>query len=883
MATVDSAGHVTAVGEGAATITASSQGVVGESQLTVSRPGPVVTLSASATSVAEGGTLALTVHVEPTSADEITVAYELGPDGDPATADADAGDFASDTEGTVTIRPGQTTSSFSVIVNDDADIEPAREVFAVTLSPPPGGSEWQLGSAENVTLVGAINEGVCDRTSQVRDEILERLGTLEQLLNLSFNIDGCHSVTPEHLARVTFLNLGWWEGKPHAPIESLKARDFMGLDLEGLQITGHGLKSLPDGIFAGLHNLERLSLYGNELSSLSPNLFADLHALTFLHMFGALDEVDPPALPRDLFSDLINLRELHLGNPRWATLPEGLFAGLVNMRVLNLNGCSQLESLPPRLFADLSNLEELHMMQNGLDELPAGFFVGLPNLRKLNLLDSPGAPFSVAVKLERVDTADVFAPGPATVRAATPAGFPFGFSTPILVAGGTASADEILVVQGAEATQEFSVTSSAGSEGSSVFVSLRLPPVPTEFQGLQLVAPDPLVLFQPSTNKRPVVEGAAPHQVLQVGGPSALLDLARYFSEPDGDTLAYAVAWEPGQQTMADAEIQGSRLELAPRAAGEATVTLTASDPEGFVAWQDMAITVLASPDPERFDIDIVFLSRGTSEQETAAREAAARWEDIVTNDLPDVPMANFSGCTGLDANVNLVLDRVDDLVVFVQYEQIAFAGLAGICAIRQDGLLPYMSEVSIHWDLKESGITSLHELGHALGFGTGPAWDALLRNPSRQSAVEADTHFAGARAIAAFDAAGGTSYRAGGKVPVENSIRVSVDSHWRASVLKGELMNPSGGTNFIPLHSDSGGFLSATTVQALADLGYDVNVGEADEYLLSWYADAATADDRREASARTGGISVNFGDDVIRGPVWVADERGELVRVLRP
>ena len=106
---------------------------------------------------------------------------------------------------------------------------------------------------------------------------------------------------------------------------------------------------------------------------------------------------------------------------------------------------------------------------------------------------------------------------------------------------------------------------------------------------------------------------------------------------------------------------------------------------------------------------------------------------------------------------------------------------------------------------------------GHALGIGSGTHWEEVIRLPSEND-PEADTHFPGSRAIAAFDAGGGRDYK-GHKVPVEND---GEDSHWRESVMKTELMVPT----FSP-----DGPLSAVTVEALADLGYRVDASRADPY----------------------------------------------------
>ncbi len=117
------------------------------------------------------------------------------------------------------------------------------------------------------------------------------------------------------------------------------------------------------------------------------------------------------------------------------------------------------------------------------------------------------------------------------------------------------------------------------------------------------------------------------------------------------------------------------------------------------------------------------------------------------------------------------------------------------------------------------------HELAHVLGFGL--RW-SNLQNPSFQGgeAVDPppDTHWPGTKAIAAFNAAGGSSYQ-GGKVPVENERggSGSQDRHWRLSAMPGELMT----------YNLDGAALSAITIQSMADLGYSVNTSVADSYTV--------------------------------------------------
>ncbi len=59
--------------------------------------------------------------------------------------------------------------------------------------------------------------------------------------------------------------------------------------------------------------------------------------------------------------------------------------------------------------------------------------------------------------------------------------------------------------------------------------------------------------------------------------------------------------------------------------------------------------------------------------------------------------------------------------------------------------------------------------------------------------------------------------------MPVENDpAQGGVDSHWRQTVFGNELMSSWGGEP-----------ISAITIQSLADIGYTVDVGQADPYTL--------------------------------------------------
>ncbi len=80
-----------------------------------------------------------------------------------------------------------------ITINDDGDIEPVREVFTVTLNTPGSDAGYGLGAVAPASVT--IEEGVCDRTPQVRDEIVQQAG-----------VGDCVEVEDQHLESIQELN-----------------------------------------------------------------------------------------------------------------------------------------------------------------------------------------------------------------------------------------------------------------------------------------------------------------------------------------------------------------------------------------------------------------------------------------------------------------------------------------------------------------------------------------------------------------------------------------------------------------------------------------------------------------------------------------------------
>ncbi|MYC13745.1 MAG: hypothetical protein F4Y39_08465 [Gemmatimonadetes bacterium] len=262
----------------------------------------------------------------------------------------------------------------------------------------------------------------------------------------------------------------------------------------------------------------------------------------------------------------------------------------------------------------------------------------------------------------------------------------------------------------------------------------------------------------------------------------------------------------------------------------------------------------------------------------------------IIREDVPDYTVSQlFSRLDcGFALSMPRIGERIDDLRIYINVELLNVrefyvggvkdeykpAALGGPQVIRFDepaALLPVTGCINFDrgWVDKPSAsyidlfpldpipldpmpliALTLHEMAHVLGIGVGTAWNSF--GPALNSSN--DQHFNGPLAIAAFDAAGGQNYT-GAKVPVEPDR-----AHWRAPVLSGEIMG--GGRDRK---------VSAITIQALADMGYVVDVGQADPYTLP--GASATKIVAFPYDWMCGGQ--------MQGPVYMVDQQGRVIRTL--
>ena len=273
--------------------------------------GRVLTFAEAVAAVPEGEVARLKVELSRPSERTVSVGYVLESDGDPSTADADDEDHRG-SNGTLALAAGETEAFIEVPILDDEDIEPAREFLRVRLLAPASEADWALGLA---TAAVVIQEGVCDRTPEVRDALRDSRE--------------CWAPSAGNLAGMGYLNLG------RQRIGSLRAGDFLGLPgLRVLHLHGNRLAELPGGLFAGLGSLQRLRLDGNRLAELSEDLFEGLGRLSSLDLGG--NRIS--SLSAGLLADAPSLSRLDLGGNWLAELPAGFFEGASNLAELDLSG-----------------------------------------------------------------------------------------------------------------------------------------------------------------------------------------------------------------------------------------------------------------------------------------------------------------------------------------------------------------------------------------------------------------------------------------------------------------------------------------------------------------------------------------------------------------
>jgi hypothetical protein len=269
----------------------------------------------------------------------------------------------------------------------------------------------------------------------------------------------------------------------------------------------------------------------------------------------------------------------------------------------------------------------------------------------------------------------------------------------------------------------------------------------------------------------------------------------------------YLVAWKQGgadQYQVWSTDVAGASTGSIIGIVSGSSVALESLEPTFHQDLNgDGTIGVPATP----FQIDINYT--GDPAYLSYFQAAAQKWEQIIRADVPDANSPRYGYIDDLEISANVsFIDGPGQILGSTRVDE--FRTASGIpdhatmtfdssdfAALAANGTLSYVI---------------LHEMGHALGYGSMWSYDHLTSGFS----------YIGADAVAAYRQLSGIASAT--SVPLETGGGAgTVGVHWSEAVFGNELM-----TGYLNSPPDP---LSILTIGAMQDLGYTVNYGAADPY----------------------------------------------------
>ncbi len=157
-----------------------------------------------------------------------------------------------------------------------------------------------------------------------------------------------------------------------------------------------------------------------------------------------------------------------------------------------------------------------------------------------------------------------------------------------------------------------------------------------------------------------------------VAGDTVAVDVSEHFADPDGDTLTYSAA--SSDPAVATASVSGGTVSVAAMGLDTATLTVTATDPDGLSAQTAFGVTVRS---PDRAVLDALYEATGGPDWHSndgwLTDAPINEWHGVSVDETGRVDSLNL-GINGLTGSIPPELADLTNLTVL----DLGFNGLTG-------------------------------------------------------------------------------------------------------------------------------------------------------------------------------------------------------------
>jgi hypothetical protein len=275
------------------------------------------------------------------------------------------------------------------------------------------------------------------------------------------------------------------------------------------------------------------------------------------------------------------------------------------------------------------------------------------------------------------------------------------------------------------------------------------------------------------------------------------------------------------------------------------------------------------------YNIQLRFQTPVSPEVEAVFVSAKSKWETIIISDIESfITIQEGQEICGIIAPAT---ENVDDLLIYVNVHDIDGPGSvlanAGPCGLDSNnrvraGIMNFdLADLQNLIQAQRAETVVLHEMAHVLGFGT--LWESL-------DLINTDGFFFQTYKYEGVEGnIGNEEIGMEDEAIIENEGEAgTAKSHWKEKVYGIELM-----TGFVS--EDGAAPISLLTIRSLVDLGYNVDINQADEFEV----DEDIADDYDDiranylrgsapsAASRTSDGRPSYGNDVLSFPLQTLPE----------